>query len=269
MANKKFTQLPTVSASTLADIIAAVQGGISTQQTLQQVFNLYLSNTILNHAGNPNGAVAGVTYQFCWDTTNTVLYICTSSGNAATAVWQLAGSIFIPGSSNSSVLGSTSTGVPAWIGPMTNGQVIIGFTGSTPINANLTAGAGISISNGPGTITISGTGSSIGWTEVTGTSQAMVADNGYVANNAGLVTLTLPPTAAFGTVTNVMGKGAGGWLIAQNAGQSIILGSSTTTVGVGGSLASTNYADSIQLICIEADLIFAALGAPQGIITVV
>jgi hypothetical protein len=96
MANEKFTQLPTVVASTLADIIAAVQGGVSVQQTLQQVLNLSLANIILHNAGNPNGSVAGTIYQFCWDTTNSILYICTTSGNAATAVWTAAKSFATP-----------------------------------------------------------------------------------------------------------------------------------------------------------------------------
>ena len=89
-----FTSLPTVSNSTLNDIICAVQGyvspsslGLSTQQTLQQVYNLFQSNIVLSNAGNPNGAVAGTTYQLCWDTVDLVLWVCTSSGTASTAFW--------------------------------------------------------------------------------------------------------------------------------------------------------------------------------------
>lgn len=171
-------------------------------------------------------------------------------------------------SANSATLVTNASGVPAWTGSMTNGQVLIGSTGGTPTPATLTAGPGVSISNGAGSITISGTGSGIGWTEVTGVSQAMSADNGYVASNAGLVTLTLPATAAFGTVINVQGKGAGGWKIAQNAGQTIYFGSSATTTGATGYLASTNRYDSVQLLCITANTEWAMLGGPQGNITV-
>src|SRR5262249_1981841 len=78
-----------------------------------------------------------------------------------------------------------------FLGPLTNGQLLIGSTGADPVPANLNAGSGISISIGPGSIIISGTGSGTGWTEVTGTTQLMSADNGYVTNNASLVTLTL------------------------------------------------------------------------------
>ena len=40
---------------------------------------------------------------------------------------------------------------------MTNGQVIIGSTGATPVAAALTAGANITITNGAGSITIAST----------------------------------------------------------------------------------------------------------------
>lgn len=42
------------------------------------------------------------------------------------------------------------------IGPLTNGQLIIGSTGAAPVAATLTAGAGITITPGAGSITISG-----------------------------------------------------------------------------------------------------------------
>lgn len=169
---------------------------------------------------------------------------------------------------NRASLSTSATGVPTWLA-LTNGQIVIGSTAGAPAAASLSAGPGISISGGSNTITISGTGSGIGWTEVTGTTQAMTADNGYVANNAGVVTFTLPATAAFGTAINVLGKGAGGWAVAQNAGQSIRIGSATTTVGVGGSLASTNAFDSFELICTTANTIWTAIGGVQGNLTIV
>ncbi len=149
---------------------------------------------------------------------------------------------------------------------MTNGQIIIGSTGATPVAATITAGTGISISNGSGTITISSPDSGIAWTNVTGTTQALAVNNGYVANNAGLVTLTLPATAAIGDVIQIRGNGAGGWLIAQNASQIIHFGSSPTTTGATGSLASTNRYDCVDLTCTVANLEFVCSGV-QGILT--
>lgn len=169
---------------------------------------------------------------------------------------------------NSATLVTSSTGVPSWTSSMTNGQLLIGSTGATPVLANLTAGSGISISNGAGSITISGVGGGYSWTEVTGTTQTMVADGGYVANNPALVTLTLPTTAAFGTTISIAGKGAGGWKIAQNAGQEIFFGSSATTIGATGYLQSTQQFDSIELLCITANTQWTVITGPQGAITV-
>lgn len=95
----------------------------------------------------------------------------------------------------------------------------------------------------------------------------MVADSGYVTANAGTVTLTLPPTASFGTILYIIGQGSGGtggWSIAQNSSQNINIGSSVSTTGVGGSVSSTNTFDSLTLLCTVADTTWTALGAPQS-----
>jgi len=206
-----FTSLPTVSSAQLTDIICAVQGyvspsvlGLSVQEPLQQIYNLFQANIILFNSGNPNGFVAGTTYQFCWDTLDQDLFICTTSGTALTAVW-----------------------------------------------TNVNSGSDI-----------------FQWTNVTGTSLVMSQNNGYVANNAGLVTLTLPAGSAFGTNISIVGTGAGGWLIAQSAGQQIHIGSASTTSGATGSVASTNQYDSINLVCTVANTTWVARGGPQGILTI-
>lgn len=89
--------------------------------------------------------------------------------------------------------------------------------------------------------------------EVTGTSQTASVNSGYIANNAALVTITLPTTAPIGSVVKVSGKGTGGWLIAQNTGETIHFGNVNTTTGTGGSLASTNRYDAVELVCITSD----------------
>jgi hypothetical protein len=87
------------------------------------------------------------------------------------------------------------------------------------------------------------------WTREAGAAVAMAVMHGYINTNAGLTTLTLPAVATVGQVIGIQGEGAGGWIIAQNAGQNIQYGNITTTVGVGGSLASTDLFDSITLMC--------------------
>lgn len=122
-------------------------------------------------------------------------------------------------------------------------------------NITLVGGTNVTTTGNPGanTITIDAVGGGITWNEETGTSATMAVNNGYIANNAALVTLTLPAAAAVGDSVRVTGKGAGGWRIAQNAGQTIYFGTSTTTTGVGGRLDSTEVRDGIELVCVTAN----------------
>lgn len=202
MPNEKFTQLPTVPNAMLTDIICAVQTGTSVQETLSQVQQLMLSNTILSFAGNPNGNLAGSIYQLCWDTTDNILYVCTTTGTSSTAVWTQA--------------------------------IAGGFT----------------------------------WINVTGTSQLMAKNTGYIANNSSLVTFTLPATSNIGDIISVVGAGVGGWTIIENSGQNIQVGSVSSTT-TSGSISSINQYDSIDLICIVANTTWVTRGGPQGNITIV
>lgn len=139
----------------------------------------------------------------------------------------------------------------------TNGQCLLGSTGADPVFATLTSSGGtITYTTGAGTLNLDTTyGPGDNWTVVTGTSQSAAVNNGYIANNAGLVTVTLPTTAAVGTIQEVTGiNNATGWKIAQNASQQIFFGSASTTSGTGGSLASTATRDSVKLVCVVANL---------------
>lgn len=152
---------------------------------------------------------------------------------------------------------------------LTNGQLPIGNTGNDPTAATLTAGTGVSISNGAGSITINASGGGLSWTVVTGTTQSMAVNNGYIANNAGLVTATLPATSAVGDTVAITGiNNATGWKIAQNAGNTIFFGSSSTTPGTGGSLASTATRDTVYLVCMTANATWNVVNS-IGNITVV
>ena len=141
--------------------------------------------------------------------------------------------------------------------PMNNivlgdGQLLIGSSGNDPVAASITAGTGVSVTPSAGGITIAATGA-FTWVDVATGTQALAINKGYVTTNATLVTYSLPAVAAVGSVIKIVGKGAAGWLLAQGASQSIGFGDITTTVGVGGSLASTNLGDSIELVNVTAN----------------
>lgn len=93
----------------------------------------------------------------------------------------------------------------------------------------------------------------LAWVEVTGTTQTAAANTGYIANNASLVTITLPTTAAIGSIIKIVGKGAGGWRLSQPAGDIVYFGNITSTTGTAGFLASTHRRDSIELVCVTAN----------------
>lgn len=86
------------------------------------------------------------------------------------------------------------------------------------------------------------------WVDVTASPQTLDVNVGYLANVGTLLTFTLPATAAQFSQIKIRGYGAGGWTIAQNAGQQILFGNTQTTAGVTGSLSSTNARDSVTLL---------------------
>lgn len=134
---------------------------------------------------------------------------------------------------------------------------------STFFGRTLTAGTGVSISNGTGVSgnpTINAVGGGLTWTDVTGASQTLAVNNGYTSNDgASLVTFTLPAAAAYGSVMAIVGKASGLWTIAQNSGQTIHFGSSNTTTGASGSLSSTKQYDVVYLLCTITNTDFTVL----------
>lgn len=160
-----FTELPTVVTAQMTDIICAVQGfvgpsnlGLSVQENLQQIYNLFQSTIILYYAGNPNGHVAGTTYQLLWDTVDLELWVATTSGTSSTTVWTL--------STN-----SQSTWIDAVTTPvaLVNGYKYVADNGATQTVFNIPAVAAFGT-----TIEIAGKSSATGgWTITYGTGQSI------------------------------------------------------------------------------------------------
>lgn len=175
--------------------------------------------------------------------------------------------VVTPSSANLAALVTDETGSGALVfgtAPSISGATI---TTSTVNGVTLTTGGGTTnFLRADGTYAAP-SGGGITWTEVTGTTQAAAVNSGYITNNAGLVTVTLPSTAAVGSIVRITGKGAGGWRLAQNASQQVIWmeggvdGTNETTVGTGGRIDSTDDYDSVELICITANNIWGVLSS--------
>lgn len=170
---------------------------------------------------------------------------------------------------NSSTIFTNTSGVPAWTGSMTNGQLLIGSTSASPALGTLTAGTGVTITNGAASITVASSGADP-WVDQTTATVTMAVNTGYTSDaGASLITFTLPATSAIGDWIEINGKAAGGWKIAQAAGQQIKVSPSATTSGVGGSLASANQLDCVTLRCITANTIWTVVSQQSAGLTVV
>jgi hypothetical protein len=84
----------------------------------------------------------------------------TIAGSGSTLTTQLTGL------TNHSLLVGAGTATITNLGVATNGQLPIGSTGADPVLATLTAGSGISITNGAGSITIASTAVALNYTNV-------------------------------------------------------------------------------------------------------
>lgn len=142
-------QLSLARGGTNASLTAS-NGGIvySTATALAILSGTATANQVLLSGSSAAPAWSTATYP-ATTTINQLLY--SSSNNTIAGL----------ASANSSVLLTTSAGVPVMSGAMTNGQLIIGSTGATPAVASLTPGTNITITPGAGSITIDAVGAGV------------------------------------------------------------------------------------------------------------
>lgn len=170
---------------------------------------------------------------------------------------------YVAGIYNTSVGATTQVAIVDSAGKLgsstgTDGEILIGSTAGSPVWSTITPGTNITITNASNSITINASGGGVGltWTEITSSTVSLVSNNGYITNNNTGVTGTLPATAAIGDIIAIVGNNSGGWVIAQNAGQTIHYGQFDTTTGVTGSLASTMTYDCVEIVCVTIDTDF-------------
>jgi len=137
-------------------------------------------------------------------------------------------------------------------------------------NINFLNGSGITITGSGSDITFTATASPfiLQWEVITDATKTIVVNEGYFANRGAGVTFTLPAVSALGDVFYLSAINAGGWILAQNAGQDVRMGNQITTTGAGGSLASTAIGDSLFCVCSVANTSFVVISS-IGNITVV
>lgn len=159
-------------------------------------------------------------------------------------------------SANSSItIGYSSPNITLTVNGSLVGQTITGNTGGalspTAGNWNIVGTGSVSTSGAASTLTISVAQGGFTWTDVTGATQTLAAQNGYVTDRGAGVTYTLPASGTIGDTIKIVGK-LGLATITPNANQQILIGSSSGAVGVTGTAVSNNVGDCLELICITA-----------------
>lgn len=160
--------------------------------------------------------------------------------------------------------GGGGTGIDTLTG---NSGGAVGPDGSNNINV---VGAGaITVTGNPlsNTLTISSSNPFFDWNVITG-NQMADTQKGYFTNGVGRVDVALPTTSAVGDIFVISDLGGNKWRVTQGAGQQILFGNSSTTLGAAGYLESIFRGDSVTLVCCVVDTTWMVF-SPEGNITIV
>ncbi|CAB4132675.1 hypothetical protein UFOVP255_44 [uncultured Caudovirales phage] len=141
----------------------------------------------------------------------------------------------------STLTGGASNAIVS-LGVATNGQLVIGSTGTTPVLGTITAGSGISITNGAGSVTIAALGAGFTWTNEA-TSFNAVAENGYFITAA--ATATLPASSVNGATIRIVCVASSSVVIQCASGDTIQLGN--TASSATGTATNSAKGNSITL----------------------
>lgn len=99
---------------------------------------------------------------------------------------------------------------------------------------------------------------------VTANNYQMVPNTIYIIDEqTAPVILELPTTSKVGDLISIVGMAFYGWKITQSAGQQIFVSPSFTTLGSGGSIASSAQYDSLNLMCITQNTTWTSFGGGQ------
>lgn len=159
------------------------------------------------------------------------------------------------------ISGATSTTALTAV-TLTDGQLAIGSSAGNPAAATLTAGAGISVTNGHNSITIAATGSEMVFTDES-TSFSAAAGNGYFVTGA--ATATLPASPSQGNTICFIVDGAVTLTVTANTGQVIRVGSAVSASA--GTVVNNARGDALTLVYRASDTAWISR-ATQGTWTV-
>lgn len=260
---------PLPDGTLLANIYgsAAPPSGCSISSLLDYVFGAAPGSLLMRGSSGWTTLAPGASGQvlqsqgngFVWGAQASGTTVVSGSGSGGTVTSITAGTGLTGGTITNTGTIALSTPVAAVNGgtghtSYTNGQLLIGSAASGLVAANLTAGSGVTITNGPGTITISASGAASG-AAVTSLTAGTGLTGGTITNT-GTIALSIPVSPSNGgtgqtTYQNgqlLIGSAVSG-LVAANltagSGISIANGNGTITIsstvsGGGASGTVTN-----------------------------
>jgi hypothetical protein len=220
--------LTSIAVGTTGQVLTGVTGG-------NPVFASPASASI-SITGDTGGALTGSSFTFTGGTTGLTF-------NGAGTTETVAGTLVVSNGGTGatsltahSVILAQGTSAFTALGAATNGQLIIGSTGANPVLATLTAGTGVSITNGAGSITISTTGTTtINYTAVSSSPYVVQATDDFLGVNSsgGAITVELPNAPATGrvyTIKDSTGSAATHNITVTTVGGTVTIDGSTSFV---------------------------------------
>ncbi len=157
---------------------------------------------------------------------------------------------------NSSASGSGGSGILTLTG---NSGGAVGPDGGG--NVGLVGSGTVTVTGSPGTNTLTIGVSGTTWIQ-TSINTAMMTNTSYICiSPGGTLSMQLPAVSSVGDIVEIALFGATAIKVIQGIGQSIVFGNFTTTVGVTGSLQSSDMAGtSVRLLCVVANTTWMVLG---------
>jgi hypothetical protein len=243
------------SANTIAGITTANNGVLITSNTgvPSLLANSGTAGFVLtaNSGAPPSWQVAGAPSGAALTESNDTNVTLTLGGTPATALLQ---AVSITAGWTGTLSGTRGgTGVNNGASTLTYGGNVT-FSGAFTFTGTITANTSVTFPTS-GTLATTSQLTGLTWNDVSGTTQAAVVNNGYIISNASQTTVTIPATAAEGSVFAVQGKGAAGWILKMNTGQVCNFGNQPTSSA--GTLTSTNLWDAVEIICVIANTTFS------------
>src|SRR5712675_1517997 len=236
---------PALSGESLTAVTVATDDKILIQDTsdsnnlktvtTQSVANLFAGVTSVSGTTNRITSTGGTTPVIDISASYVGQSSITTVGTVSSGTWN--GTTVDVSHGGTGVATMTTAYAPICAGTTATGALQVASTGQSTSGFVLTSTGASSLP----TWQAAG-GGGMSWANISGTTQSAAVNTGYVIGNASQTTVTLPTTAALGSVVAIQGQGAAGWVLAPGDGQKIKEGGASDSTSI---TSATQY-DTIE-----------------------